>query len=124
MAHLYNTSYKRSHKPIVWGLFAAGGTVAAFVLPVVILLTGFEASLGLLPRDMLEYGTILSLLQHPLVRLIVFGVLMLITWHAAHRLRITAHDLGVRADLFVAILFYGIAAVATLVIALALVQLP
>ncbi|MCP4454374.1 MAG: fumarate reductase subunit D, partial [Planctomycetes bacterium] len=29
----------RSNKPMVWSLFAAGGTVAAFVMPIFMLLT-------------------------------------------------------------------------------------
>ena len=32
----------KSNKPIVWGPFAAGGTVTAFVTPVLILLTLLE----------------------------------------------------------------------------------
>jgi succinate dehydrogenase subunit D len=36
-------------------------------------------------------------------------VVALILWHAAHRLRITARDLGIYADGVVMLIFYGIA---------------
>ena len=44
----------RSNKPIVWGPFAAGGTLTAFLTPVLILLT-LLAALGHAP-DLLVYG--------------------------------------------------------------------
>ena len=113
----------RSHKPIVWGLFAAGGTVAAFMLPVMLLLSGIGVTFGLLPGDFLSYDNVRGILQHPLVRVATFGVLFLVLWHAAHRLRITMHDFGVRADTFVAVLFYSVAAISTLILAIALVRL-
>jgi fumarate reductase subunit D len=113
----------RSHKPIVWGLFAAGGTVAAFILPVILILSGPAIVFGLLPADYLAYDHIRGLLEHPLSRLMAFGVLSLIVWHAAHRLRITMHDFGIRADTFVAVFFYCIAAVSTIVLMIALIRL-
>lgn len=113
----------RSHKPIVWGLFAAGGTVAAFMLPVLLLLSGLGITFGLLPGDFLSYDNVRGMLQYPLIRLLTFGVLFLIVWHAAHRLRITMHDFGVRADTFVAVLFYSVAALSTLILVIALVRL-
>ena len=36
-------------------------------------------------------------------------------WHAAHRMRITVHDFGLRADIPVAIVVYAAAALATVV---------
>jgi fumarate reductase subunit D len=113
----------RSHKPVVWGLFAAGGTVAAFVLPVILLLAGLGTALGLLPADFLSYDGARTMLRHALTRLALFGVLTLVLWHAAHRMRITAHDLGLRADLAVASVLYGIAALGSLLLAAALVSL-
>jgi fumarate reductase subunit D len=112
-----------SHKPIVWGLFAGGGTVAAFVLPALILLTSLAVPLGLLPAESLAYDRVLAALQHPLARLMLFGVVFLMIWHAAHRTRITAHDFGVRQDALVMWLCYGIAAVGSVVAAVSLLRL-
>lgn len=113
----------RSHKPIIWGLFAAGGTLAAFVVPALILISCLGVPLGLLSPDVLSYGNLLDLLQHPLSKLIAFGTLFLIIWHAAHRTRITAHDLGIRSDTLVAIICYGIAMTGTAIALVALISL-
>ena len=103
-----------SNKPIIWGLFAAGGTVAAFVVPALIFITCLAVPLGLLSIDVLSYERLLELLQHPLSKLVIFAVLFLVIWHAAHRMRITAHDLGVRNDTLTMMICYGIAAAGTL----------
>lgn len=113
----------RSNKPIVWGLFAAGGTVAAFVAPVLILVTGLAVPLGLLPAEALGYERMLAMLQNPLVKLLVFLAVFLPAWHAAHRLRITAHDFGIRADTAVMAVCYGLAALGTVVMAFALLSI-
>lgn len=109
-----------SNKPIIWGLFAAGGTVAAFVLPALILITCLAVPLGLISADTLSYEHLLQSMQHPLTRLVIFGVLFLIIWHAAHRMRITAHDLGIRNDTLTMIICYGIAAAGTVLALVAL----
>lgn len=110
----------RSHKPVIWGLFAAGGTLAAFLIPALIVVTCLGVPLGLLSADALAYEHVLQLLQRPPAKLLVFGVLFLIIWHAAHRMRITVHDLGVRNDTLVAIICYGIAAAGTILLLAAL----
>jgi fumarate reductase subunit D len=113
----------RSNKPIIWGLFAAGGTVSAFLVPALILITCLAVPLGLLSADVLSYERLIELTHHPLSKLVIFGVLFLIIWHAAHRMRITAHDLGVRNDTLIMIVCYGIAAAGTLLALLALLNL-
>jgi succinate dehydrogenase subunit D len=106
---------KRSHKPVIWSLFAAGGTFAAFVTPVMILITGLAIALGLLPAGMLDYDRVVGFVQNPFGRIFLFLAIVLPAWHAAHRLRITAHDFGIRADGAVLVVCYGLAAVASLV---------
>ncbi len=93
-----------SNKPVVWGLFAAGGTLTAFVMPSLILLTLLPA-FGIVP-DMLAYDRLLALAGHWPGKMAVFAIIFLSLWHAAHRLRITLHDLGVRADFRVAVAVY------------------
>ena len=110
----------RSHKPVIWSLFAAGGTLAALLAPVLILITCLAVPLGLQPPDVLSYEHLTELLHHPLVKFLVAAVLLLIVWHAAHRIRITAHDLGVRNDTMVMIVCYGVAGAGTLLAILAL----
>ncbi len=102
----------KSNKPIFWGLFAAGGTITAFVTPALVLITLFAAfGAGM---DMFTYESIHAFAAWWLGKLIIFGVILLSLWHAAHRLRVTAHDFGIRADTVVAYVVYGIAALGTL----------
>ena len=109
-----------SNKPIIWGLFAAGGTVAAFLVPILIVISCFAVPLGLLPADVLSYENLHDLMQHVISKLFVFAVLFLTIWHAAHRVRITAHDFGIRSDFMVMLICYGIAAAATILALVAL----
>jgi len=93
-------------------LFAAGGTVTAFVIPALALITLFAAfGAGM---DMFTYEAIHAFAAHWLGKLIIFGVILVSLWHAAHRLRVTAHDFGIRADTVVAYVVYGIAGLGTL----------
>ncbi len=103
-----------SNKPIVWSLFAAGGMVSAFVTPVMIFITGIAVPLGLLSTDVMSYERMLALAQNPVGKLALFVVIFLPAWHAAHRLRLTAHDLGLRADRFVMLVCYGVAALGSI----------
>ncbi|HAO33440.1 MAG TPA: fumarate reductase subunit D [Candidatus Competibacter sp.] len=101
----------KSNKPIVWGPFAAGGTVTAFLTPVLTLLALF-AAMRFSP-DMFTYASMHAFASNWLGKLIIFGVITLSLWHAAHRFRITLFDFGVRADLVVATILYMIAAIGT-----------
>ena len=102
----------KSNKPIFWGLFAAGGTVTAFVTPALVLVTLFAAfGAGM---DMFTYESIHAFAGWWLGKLIIFGVILVSLCHAAHRLRVTMHDFGVRADTLVAYIVYGLAGLGTL----------
>jgi len=94
-----------SNKPIVWGPFAAGGTLTAFVTPALVLLT-LLAALGHVP-DLFAYERMHAFAAHGLVKVVIAGVVFLSLWSTAHRLRITCYDLGVRADLVVATVVYA-----------------
>ena len=102
----------KSNKPIIWGTFAAGGTVAAFAIPVLIALT-LLAAVGHTP-DILTYQRLHGLAAHWFGKLALFVVISLSLWGAAHRLRITCYDFGVRADTLVAAIVYLVAAAGTL----------
>ena len=94
-----------SNKPIVWGPFAAGGTLTAFLTPALILLT-LLAALGTTP-DLLAYDRLHAFAGHWLAKLALVGTVFLSLWSAAHRLRITCYDLGIRADTVVATIVYA-----------------
>jgi fumarate reductase subunit D len=96
----------RSNKPILWLPFAAGGLAAALITPVLILITGILVPLGVLH---LQYETMAAFAHNPIGKLVLFGVVALPTWHAAHRLRMTAHDLGLGGGFVVKAACYGTA---------------
>jgi fumarate reductase subunit D len=110
----------RSNKPILWLPFAAGGLVAALVTPVLILITGVLVPLGVLH---LHYETMAAFAHHPIGKVILFGAVALPTWHASHRLRMTAHDLGLGRGLAVKAACYGVAGLLIIITAGALVAI-
>ena len=77
---------RRSSEPFWWLLFAAGGTVAAFLVPVSILLTGLAAPLGW-GGTAFQHARIAALVSHPIARLYLFVLIALPFFHAAHRIR-------------------------------------
>lgn len=102
-----------NHKPIFWALFAAGGTLSALLAPILILLTGPAIPLGLLEPEALSYERVSMLLESLPIALVMLGTIVLFLWHAAHRLRVTAHDLGWFSDSVAITIFYGLAAFGT-----------
>lgn len=110
----------RSNKPILWLPFAAGGLVAALIIPVLVLITGILMPLGILP---LPYEKMVAFAHNPLGKLILFGTVALAAWHAAHRLRMTAHDLGFGVGVAVKATCYGSAWVLIAITAAALIMI-
>lgn len=109
----------KSNKPLLWLPFAAGGTLAAFVLPAVMLAL-LLAALGVLSPDSVEHGRLAAFAGSLSGKAVLLVGLMLPLWHAAHRLRMTLQDLGVRRRAtrkWVARLCYlGAAAVSALIV--------
>jgi len=101
----------KSLKPPLWSIFAGGGLLAAFLLPVVIFITGLAIPLGLLGRDALAYDRMLAFALNPIGKLFLFGVVFLLLGHAAHRLHMTLHDLGIPRSRTSALSCYGTAIV-------------
>ena len=100
----------RSNEPIWWSLFSAGGVVAAFFLPVTILITAMVVPAGWLePEDLRE------LVRHQLTRVYLFVLISLPMFHWAHRFRYVAVDLGFkRISSILPVVCYGTALVVTL----------
>ena len=102
-------------KAFVWGLFAAGGTVTAFLFPVLIALFLIVA-LGIVP-DGLQFEKIYAFATNWVGKAVLFIVISLSLWHAAHRLRVVFHDFGVRLDNAVANAVYLVAFIGTVMTA-------
>ncbi len=109
----------RSNEPLWWSLFSAGGVVAAFFLPITIILTGVAV-----PAGWLSERALLILVHHPLTRLYLFLIISLPLFHWAHRFRFTLVDLGLRGmGSVLAVVFYGAAIAGTLLSAWLLLRL-
>ncbi len=115
---------KRSNEPVAWVLFSAGGVVAAFLLPIHILLFGLAFAMGWLSAP--GYESALALVRHPLARiyLFIFCSLPLFLW--AHRFRYALYDgLQVRhLDGLITPLCYGAAITLTIFAAYLLYHIP
>jgi len=112
-----------SNKPVVWSLFAGGGMVAAFLAAAMIFITGIAVPLGLLDAEALAYQRILAVVGNPTGRLLLFGFVFLLLWHAAHRLKMTWHDLGLGAGRAASVIFYLSAAAGSLAAGLVLLSI-
>jgi fumarate reductase subunit D len=108
---------KRSWTPFLWTLFSAGGTVAALLLPVHLLLFGVAFPLGWLGAP--RYETLRALVAHPLVKGYLLVLIALPLFHWAHRFRYTLYD-GLQLTHLtelIAVLCYGTALAGTLLAA-------
>ena len=115
---------KRSNAPIFWGMFGAGGMLAALFGPMLVFITGLAITLGLLlPPDTLSYAKVLAFAQHFIGKAFIFAVIMLFLWHAAHRIFHTLHDVGIHAGTGAKLLCYGLALIGTLVAAVSLLKI-
>jgi fumarate reductase subunit D len=100
---------RRSNEPLFWSLFSAGGVVLALLAPALILVTGFLA-----PAERVEFERLEALAAHPLGRIMLLGLAFLGFFHAAHRLRHTLVDVGLRAFARpIAVIAYAAAAAGT-----------
>ena len=108
--------------PFWWTLFGAGGVMAAFFLPVLLLLTGLAIPLGLVEAP--TYARMHALIAHPLARVFLFVLVSLSMMHWAHRFRFTLYD-GLQLkhlEGLIMLLCYGMAALVSTVIAFELLQ--
>ena len=110
--------FERSHEPIFWSLFGAGGVLSALVGPALILITGVLAPLALLlPADAMRYENVLALARNPFGKLALLAVVALFLFHGCHRVLHSLHDLGMHAGRGAAVFFYGFATAGSLVCA-------
>ena len=114
---------QRSHVPILWLLFGAGGMLAALFGPMLVLISGIAVPLGWLPASIMRYRTMHALAANPLGKVVLFFLLGLLLWHAAHRIYHSLHDIGIRGGFVARLLTYGVAALATLVVVWALLAI-
>lgn len=101
----------KSNEPPVWLLFSAGGSVSAFLFPVVILIFAL-----LLPFGIVDAQTI-STFAHTWIGKITILVLTIFPmWAGMHRIHHGLHDLKVHLPAG-GVIFYGLSVVYTIVVA-------
>ncbi|MDH5737542.1 MAG: fumarate reductase subunit D [Gammaproteobacteria bacterium] len=86
---------KRSHEPVFWSLFGAGGVVVAFILPAMVVASGLAIPLGFLSVDQLSYDRIHEFSRTWYGGVFLFFTISLSFWHGLHRIYLSLHDLGV-----------------------------
>ncbi|MDH5538910.1 MAG: fumarate reductase subunit FrdD [Rhizobacter sp.] len=115
---------KRSNAPIFWLLFGAGGMLSALFGTVLVFITGIAVPLGWpLPADLLSYPNMLALAQHWFGKGMLFVIVALFAWHAAHRIFHSLHDLGLRTGALAKLACYGGALLISVVSAVGLLSL-
>ena len=115
---------KRSNEPFLWALFSAGGVVAALLMPVLLFLYGLAFPLGWLEPP--DYERTLTLVRHPVTRLVLFVFCSFPLFHWAHRFRFTLYD-GLQIkhlNEVINVLCYGGAIVGTLLAGYLLWNIP
>jgi fumarate reductase subunit D len=101
----------KTTEPFWWLLFAAGGMVAALLVPVHLLVHGLAVPLG---WTTINHARMLALAEQPLIKLYLFVLIALPLYHWAHRFRFILEDLGLHGFRTpVAILCYGSAVLGT-----------
>lgn len=114
---------KRSHSPIFWLLFGAGGMLAALLGPALSFITLAAPNGWLFGSGLLAYPRVLALAQHALPALVLWAVASLFAWHAVHRILCSLHDVGIHKTFGVKLVCYGVAMAITVVSASALLAL-
>ena len=115
---------KRSNAPVFWLLFGAGGMLSALLGAMLVFITGIAVPLGWpLPSDLMSYPRMLALAQTVTGKGVLFVVIMLFGWHAAHRLLHSLHDLGLRTGAVAKLACYGSALAIMLTCAAALLSI-
>jgi fumarate reductase subunit D len=104
---------KRSHEPVFWALFGAGGMLSALLAPALVFVTGIALPMGWIPASAWDAAQWQDALRHPAARWALLALIPLFLFHGAHRLRHSLHDLGLPAGRGAAVAFYGTAAAAS-----------
>jgi len=116
-------TFQRSHSPVFWLLFGAGGMLAALLGPALVFITLTAPHGWLFSADLLSYPRILGLAQHWLGKALLLAVVSLFAWHAVHRILCSLHDIGIHKTFAVKLGCYGVAFALTVVSGWALLAL-
>lgn len=111
---------RRSHAPVFWLLFGAGGMLSALLGTALVFVTGLSAPLGGPGAGVLRFDRMQALAQSWAGKGFLLAVIALFAWHAAHRILCSVHDVGLPKNLAAKLVCYGAAAALTVIAARAL----
>ena len=105
----------RMLEPLWWILFGAGGFLAAFVLPMLLLSVALLFPTGVFGEPAVTFHRMRTLFANPVGQLVLIAVISLTFWHSAHHLRHLSIDLGLaKLKAPIAYALYGGALLGTL----------
>jgi len=105
----------KTHEPVVWSLFGAGGMLTAMLTPMLVLITGILVPIGIISPMLMRYERMLAFAQNPLGKLVLLVIITLPLWHAAHRIYHAHHDFLIHTTKVHLVLTYGLALLLTIV---------
>ncbi len=106
-------------KPVYWGIFSAGGTVAAMVLAPLLAVLCILLPFGLIGDAARFYHSVHGFISQWWVSLLLAGLLFSILWHGVHRFYYILHDMHIHVGNRTRWGFYGFAVLAFLITVLA-----
>jgi fumarate reductase subunit D len=115
---------KRSNAPLFWALFGAGGMLAALIAPALVFITGIAAPTGfILPADAMSYEHVVALASNVFGKIALLAVVSLFMFHGGLRMYHSLHHLGFHTGTGSKIVIFGVALLATIVAAWALLAI-
>jgi fumarate reductase subunit D len=119
--NLGGVKMSKSNDAIWWSLFAAGGVVSALFIPVLILISGIVIPFTVAGKDAFLYERIHGAVTNPIIRILIFCLIVFPFFHFAHRFRSILIDIGLsKLRPAISVICYGSAIVGTLLTAVVL----
>ena len=108
-------SKPKNMKSIYWSLFAAGGMIAALVLPTLVAILSLLLPMELVGNPATFSDTVSPLFHNAFVDILMVGVLFLMLWHTAHRFYYVLHDFHIHVGIKTRYALYAVVIVCSLV---------
>lgn len=111
-------SHSKKHlKPLYWGIFSAGGTIAALALASLTAVLCIGLPLGILGNADTFYNNLHRFAANKFVYLVLAGIIFTLLWHGVHRFYYILHDMHIHVGSKARLSFYAFA-IGTFLIAL------
>lgn len=107
---------KHKHlKPVYWGLFSVGGTVAALALAPIVLVVCILLPFGMLGDPVEFFSNLHGFIANKFVFLVLAGIAFTMLWHGCHRFYYILHDMHIHVGNGTRLGFYAFAVGAFLI---------